>query len=548
MTMRLRALFVLGCLLVVWGLPTPVLATDSTVLMPTGQKLDTEQVTVGVNDVQRQRIEVSGTTATAIAAVLNTAPTTEFGLVVRNIPSGTQAVSNAGTFATQAAQSGTWTVQPGNTANSTAWLVTGAGGTFPVTGPLTDTQLRATAVPVSGTVTTSPPANASTNLTQLGGTAISLNTGVRDAGTQRVTVATNDSVPVTGTFWQATQPVSGTVTATGPLTDTQLRATAVPVSGTVATTQSGTWTVQPGNTANTTAWLVTGTGGIFPATQSGSWTVAANAGTNLNTSALALEASLVKLPLTQSSTTSGQSGPLMQGAVTESVPVYVSGQTNPLSLTVDGELRTLATVSGTVSSAQSGTWNIGTVTTLSNIPCGYAEDVVHASGEVGCLVLGVRTDNPAVALAGTTGDRIPFITDSKGQIWVTSDNVFTVQPRAMTIKEFTFLASDAAPSNTALVSTTSGTLTVTYALVTCSPATSITVPWRLGFAAATLPAAATTGAAGVFSSGWFSTAGSAGLSQPFTGTAIGAAGEDLRLTMSQPTGGQCNVVLHYVED
>lgn len=34
----------------------------------------------------------------------------------------TQPVSNAGTFATQAAQSGTWTVQPGNTANTTAWL------------------------------------------------------------------------------------------------------------------------------------------------------------------------------------------------------------------------------------------------------------------------------------------------------------------------------------------------------------------------------------------------------------------------------------------
>lgn len=34
-------------------------------------------------------------------------------------------------------------------------------------------------------------------------------------------------VPVSGTFWQAVQPVSG------PLTDAQLRATAVPVSGTV---------------------------------------------------------------------------------------------------------------------------------------------------------------------------------------------------------------------------------------------------------------------------------------------------------------------------
>jgi len=45
------------------------------------------------------------------------------------------------------------------------------------------------------------------------------------------------AVPVSGTFFQATQPVSGTVTATGPLTDTQLRATAVPVSGPLTDTQ-----------------------------------------------------------------------------------------------------------------------------------------------------------------------------------------------------------------------------------------------------------------------------------------------------------------------
>lgn len=37
--------------------------------------------------------------------------------------------------------------------------------------------------------------------------------------------------------------------------------------------QTGTWTVQPGNTANTTAWLVTGTGGVFPSSQSGAWNV-----------------------------------------------------------------------------------------------------------------------------------------------------------------------------------------------------------------------------------------------------------------------------------
>lgn len=32
-------------------------------------------------------------------------------------------------------------------------------------------------------------------------------------------------------------------------------------------------TFNPGNVANTTAWLVTGTGGVFPATQSGTWNI-----------------------------------------------------------------------------------------------------------------------------------------------------------------------------------------------------------------------------------------------------------------------------------
>jgi len=65
-----------------------------------------------------------------------------------------------------------------------------------------------------------------TSLTQMNGAAIAMNTGTRSAGTQRVTIATDDVVPAS---------------------------------------QSGTWTVQPGNTANSTPWLVTDT----PATSGG---------------------------------------------------------------------------------------------------------------------------------------------------------------------------------------------------------------------------------------------------------------------------------------
>src|SRR5688572_5779036 len=43
-------------------------------------------------------------------------------------------ISAAGALKTDAIQSGTWTVQPGNTANTTAWLVTHTG---PATGTIT---------------------------------------------------------------------------------------------------------------------------------------------------------------------------------------------------------------------------------------------------------------------------------------------------------------------------------------------------------------------------------------------------------------------------
>jgi hypothetical protein len=62
------------------------------------------------------------------------------------------------------------------------------------------------------------------------------------AASMAVVIASDQgAVPVSGTFWQATQPVSGTFwqatqPVSGPLTDTQLRATPVPVSGTVAVT------------------------------------------------------------------------------------------------------------------------------------------------------------------------------------------------------------------------------------------------------------------------------------------------------------------------
>ena len=157
---------------------------------------------------------------------------------VGNFPSS-QAVTNAGTFAVQVTSAPTTTV----------------------TGPLTDTQLRASAVPVSGTFY---QATQPVSLAALPALA---------AGSATIGAISNTSFNV-GNF-PATQPVSGTVTATGPLTDTQLRAAPVPVSGPLTDTQlrasavpvSGPLTdTQLRASAVTVAGTVTASVSNFPAT------------------------------------------------------------------------------------------------------------------------------------------------------------------------------------------------------------------------------------------------------------------------------------------
>jgi hypothetical protein len=71
----------------------------------------------------------SGTWTVGLSAAQTLATVTTVGTVttITNVVhvddnSGSLTVDNNGTFAVQAAQSGTWTVQPGNTANTTPWL------------------------------------------------------------------------------------------------------------------------------------------------------------------------------------------------------------------------------------------------------------------------------------------------------------------------------------------------------------------------------------------------------------------------------------------
>lgn len=187
--------------------------------------------------------------------------------------------------------------------------------------------------------------NPTTDIKKIAGTAISVGAGNTDTGTQRVVLSTNQSsIPVTDGGGSLTVDgsvtVSGTVTAnTGlsqPLTDAQLRAAAVPVS--IASvpshpvTNAGTFAVQvtsaPTTAVTGTFWQATQPVQLttLPALPTGSNTIGTvNIGTvptiSVNTHAVTQSGtwnigSITTLPTVTIATNSSVNVQLMGGAVT----------------------------------------------------------------------------------------------------------------------------------------------------------------------------------------------------------------------------------------
>jgi hypothetical protein len=130
------------------------------------------------------------------------------------------------------------------------------------------------------------PANQSVNVSQLAGTTTDTNSGVKSAGTLRVVLATDqpaltnkllvtpDSVALPANQSVNVSQINGVTPLMGNgTTGTGSQRVTIASDNTAFTVnaaQSGTWTVQPGNTANTTPWLVTdsatsATGSAVPA-------------------------------------------------------------------------------------------------------------------------------------------------------------------------------------------------------------------------------------------------------------------------------------------
>jgi len=280
-----------------------------------------------------------------------------------------------------------------------------------------------TSLPAGTNILGSLVANQSINLAQIAGSA-TITGGVNGllAIGGNVSSSTTDSgnpVKIGGVF----NSVLPTI-VNGQRGDLQLdslsRVIIRPLTSTdvVSAAQSGVWSV--GRT-----WTLSQGTDTVNAAQSGAWSVTANAGTNLNTSLLALDTSVNGILRSIGSVTSGQSGPIIQGAVTTAAPAYVNNQTFPLSMTTAGALRTDSSattqpISGTIAATQSGAWpvNQGTPAILANAwpiknTDGTNVAAVKAASQAAvasdpALVVAISPNNPIV-LSGAVNQGTPAI-------------------------------------------------------------------------------------------------------------------------------------------
>lgn len=118
----------------------------------------------------------------------------------------------------------------------------------------------------------------------------------------------------------------------------------------------------------------------------------------------------------QTSTTSGQTGHLVQGAVLTAAPTYTTAQTSPLSLTTAGGLRQdIASIAGTATATvAAGTLKIGIVGSAA----AAIDGAIAAVPPANALQIGIKaaTANPANA---TAGNQVAIMGDKAGRPVVT---------------------------------------------------------------------------------------------------------------------------------
>ena len=441
---------------------------------PTVNSAQSGSWTVGVNNFPTTQ----AISAAALPLPNGAATDTKLGTIITNLGSPFQAGGSIGNTTFASTQSGTWNVGVNNFPSSQA--VTGNLGRTWSLSSGTDS------VAVTGSITASNPSigsNASTaptSSTQIGGQdgsgnlqplQVNASKALKVDGsavtqpvsgtvavsnfpsTQNVNV-TNSSIPVTGTFYQATQPVSisGTPTVnanqsgtwtTGRTWSLSSGTDSVAISGSVTATNSAN-----GNTGSTAPAQATQIGGSdgtnlqalqvdgsknLKVVLQGTSTVTANAGTNLNTSALALESGGHLASIDTKTPSLGQA--LSASSVPVVLPAaQITTLTPPTSVTV-----TQATGTNLHSVIDSGSVNVGNFPASQTVAQSTAANlnatVVQSTGSNLHANIdnfpGTQTVSGSVTVTQATGTNLHSVIDS-GSVTATISGTPTVTANAGT--------------------------------------------------------------------------------------------------------------------
>lgn len=305
----------------------------------------------------------------------------------------------------------------------------------------------------SGTITT---VSTVTSLTQMNGQAIQMGTGARTAGTQRVTIATDDLVPVSDNGGSLTVDNAGTfavqATVAASATNIAKAEDAASADADVGVPAMAIRKASPANTSGTDGdyemlqmsagrlWASATIDAAIPAganvighviSDSGSTTAVTQAtASNLNAQVVGAAASGASksgnpvqiggvFNTTQPTVTTGQA---VEAQLTARGGQIVATGVDTFNVTVNAALPAGTNAIGKLS-ANSGVI-IGDMNVVSDIPgtgatnLGKAEDAAHSSGDTGVSILGRRIDT-AASSAGTSGDYATIDTSAEGAVWGT---------------------------------------------------------------------------------------------------------------------------------
>lgn len=303
-------------------------------------------------------------------------------------------VANINNSSLPVTQSGTWTVQPGNTPNTTAWLVTMA--TIPVVANV-NVAGQATVTAIQGDSGTSAWLATLATLpvvTNVTGYALEAGNLATIVTTLNNIKAKTDNLDVTlgsrlGSG--ATLPITGTINS-------------LAAGGSLTSYQGGSWTVQPGNTPNTTAWLVT----LATLSVIGSFSAAGQA------TVTAIQ---------------GDPGTKAWLATLATLPVMAAQAGNWSMLAAGGSL----------AAAQLGTWTVqpgntpntvGWLTTLATLPVvANINNTTLAVTQSGTWdEVGINDSGNSITVDGTVTANLAAGTNNIGDVDAIQSGTWTVQP------------------------------------------------------------------------------------------------------------------------